>query len=315
MNELSQLPAVIIATVVLQSLLYGIFLLCFFANLYLRTSKYAIPGQFASRSRPWRNPVIISTVALFLTCSAHWVLSVVRFSRGVLSGSIPTEAALLYADNSQKMQVVRSALAEATVLIGDAVIIHRLWLTWNRNLNVVVVPVISWFGVVACTVAVAHLFSRSSVEHNLFYTPAGGWVTANYVLTMIINVYCTAFIAWQIWRTTRAMKDMGEGLLMPVLAILVESAAIWSAWAIFFAVAFQRRSVLEFLAKDLTPVIVALTNMFIHLRVGFGWSRTQETRRSGVQMTSSASMFRITVDPADSYNLESVGTSPPSSSK
>jgi hypothetical protein len=142
MNELSQLPAVIIATVVLQSLLYGIFLLCFFANLYLRTSKYAIPGQFASRSRPWRNPVIISTVALFLTCSAvrvsthaktktyldmqqHWVLSVVRFSRGVLSGSIPTEAALLYADNSQKMQVVRSALAEATVLIGDAVIVSR----------------------------------------------------------------------------------------------------------------------------------------------------------------------------------------------
>jgi hypothetical protein len=88
-----------------------------------------------------------------------------------------------------------------------------------------------------------------------------------------------------------------------------------SAWAIFFAVAFQRRSVLEFLAKDLTPVIVALTNMFIHLRVGFGWSRTQETRRSGVQMTSSASMFRITVDPVDSYNLESVGTSPPNSSK
>ncbi|KAJ7859407.1 hypothetical protein B0H13DRAFT_2356128 [Mycena leptocephala] len=77
------------------------------------------------------------------------------------------------------------------------------------------------------------------------------------------------------------MKDMGEGLLMPVLAILVESAAIWSAWAIFFAVAFQRRSVLEFLAKDLTPVIVALTNMFIHLRVGLGWSRTQESAALG----------------------------------
>ncbi|KAJ7913263.1 hypothetical protein B0H13DRAFT_2326528 [Mycena leptocephala] len=161
-----------IATVVLQSILCGIFLVCFFANLYLRISKYAMPGQFASRSRPRRNPVVISTVALFLTCSAHWVLSVVRFSREVLSGLIPTEAALLYADNSQKKR--RSGRPQ----------IHRLW-TWNRNLSVVVVLIISWFGVITCTVAVAHLFARSSVEHNLFYTSAGGWVTANYVFTMM----------------------------------------------------------------------------------------------------------------------------------
>ncbi|KAJ7867848.1 hypothetical protein B0H13DRAFT_1897382 [Mycena leptocephala] len=124
MNELSQLLAVSIATVVLpvQSLLYGIFLACFFANLYLRISNFQ-DAYFK-----------------------HWVLSVVRFSREVLSGLIPTEAALLPADNSQK-----NAEREDY----------------------------------SCTVAVAHLFARSSVEHNLFYTSAGGRVTVNYVLTMM----------------------------------------------------------------------------------------------------------------------------------
>ncbi|KAJ6526829.1 hypothetical protein B0H19DRAFT_1197143 [Mycena capillaripes] len=322
MNDASQILAVNIATVILESLLYGVFLVCFFVNLYLRVSKYANPKQF--RTRAWWNPVVISTMAILLTYSGHWILTVVRFSQAVLSGSLDTEAALLYSgtDSSQRTQVVRSALAEVTVLIGDAVIIHRLWLIWNRNFSVVILPMISWVGVLVCGVAVAHLTSQfHEAGHNVFATrAAGGWVTANWALPMIINVYCTALITWQIWSTSRVVKDLGDGLLMPVLAILVESAAIWTAWAVFFAIAFQRRSLAEFIAKDLTPSVVALTNMLIHLRVGFGWSRTsaQGTSHSGV-MTSGADMgmFQVTMETTDSYNLGSVSTStsPPNSNK
>ncbi|KAJ6450918.1 hypothetical protein C8R45DRAFT_946538 [Mycena sanguinolenta] len=272
MNDASRILAVYIATVILESLLYGVFIVCFFVNLYLRVS----------------------------------------------NGSLDTEAALLNygADSSQRTQVVRSALAEMTVLVGDAVIIHRLWLIWNRNLNVVILPIISWLGVLVCGVAVAYLSSQSHAGHNLFATRAGAWVTANWHQRILhrhpgLNSL-TALITWQIWSTSRVVRDLGDGLLMPVLAILVESAAIWTAWTVFFAVAYQRHSISELIAKDLTPSVVALTNMFIHLRVGFGWSRTsaQETSRSGV-MTSGADigMFRVTMETTDSYNLESVTTS------
>ncbi|KAJ6472822.1 hypothetical protein DFH09DRAFT_953826, partial [Mycena vulgaris] len=137
--------AVSVATVILESLLYGISLVCFFVNLYIRVSKYANPKQL--RTRAWWNPV--STIAIFLTYSGHWILTVVRFSQAVLSGSLDTEAALLYygPDSSQRTQVVRSALAEMTVWIGDAVIIHRLRLIWKRNLSVVALPIVLWIGV------------------------------------------------------------------------------------------------------------------------------------------------------------------------
>ncbi|KAF8194015.1 hypothetical protein K438DRAFT_1969305 [Mycena galopus ATCC 62051] len=315
MNNASRIVEVNIATVILESLLYGIFLVCFFVNLYIRVSKYANPRQF--RTRAWWNPVVVSTMAIFLTYGGHWILTVLRFSQAVLSGSLDTEAALLYygPDSSQRTQVVRSALAEMTVLIGDAVIIHRLWLIWNRNFTVVVLPIISWVGVLVCGAAVAYLFSQSHAGHNDFATHAGGWVTANWALPMIISVYCTVLITWQI---CRVVEDLGDGLLMPVLAILVESAAIWTAWAVFFAVAYQRHSLAEFIAKDLTPSMVALTNMFIHLRVG---SRTsaQGTSRSGV-MTSDADMgmFRVTMEMTDSHILAqsvSTSTSPPNSNK
>ncbi|KAJ6556534.1 hypothetical protein DFH09DRAFT_1365559 [Mycena vulgaris] len=326
MNNASQILAVNIATVILQSLLYGVFLVCFFVNLYLRVSKYANPKQF--RTRAWC-PVVVSTMAIFLTHSGHWILTVVCFSAAVLSGSLDTEAALLYygPDSSQRTQVVRIALNDMTVVIGDAVIIHRLWLIWNRNFSVVVLPIISWVGVLVCGVAIVYL--QSHAEHNVFATRAGGWVTANWALPMMrvyINVYCTALIAWQIWSTSRVVGDLGDGHLMPVLAILIESAAMWtcvlpspapfrptpnltciprSAWLVFFAVAYQRRSLAELIAQDLTPSMVALTNMFIHLRVAFGWSRTY------------IGIFRVTMEMADSDILGrvSTSTSPPDSNK
>ncbi|KAJ7879660.1 hypothetical protein B0H13DRAFT_1630678 [Mycena leptocephala] len=287
--------AVMIAVVVLESFLYGVFLVCFFANLCLRISAYAKPTQVTSHTQPWRNPVAISTMAIFLTCTAHWILTAVRFFRAVI-GSEDIQTELRYfGDDSQITEVARSALLETTILIGDAVIIDRLWLIWNRNLGVVVVPAALWLGAVACGIVVTYLCSQSHFGHNLFVISAGWIVTANWLLTMMRNhPRCVAFIVWKVWRTIGAVKDIGDGLLMPVLAIMVESAAIWTGWVIFFAVAYQTRSVLRFLAKDLIPPVVALTNMFIHLRVGLGWSRTaQETDRSGVQMTSNASMVCV----------------------
>ncbi|KAJ7904044.1 hypothetical protein B0H13DRAFT_1449545, partial [Mycena leptocephala] len=76
----------------------------------------------------------------------HWALTAVRLFRAVI-GSADTQAELrYYGDDSQITEVMRSALLETTILIGDAVIVHRLWLVWNRNLSVVVVPAILWLG-------------------------------------------------------------------------------------------------------------------------------------------------------------------------
>ncbi|KAJ7625170.1 hypothetical protein B0H17DRAFT_1111479 [Mycena rosella] len=299
MNDVSRILAVSIATVILESLLYGIFLVCLFVNLYIRVSKYANSKQF--RNRAWWNPVVVSTMAIFLMYSGHWILTVVRFSQAVLSGSLETEAALLYygPDSSQRTQVGRSALAEMTVLIGDAVIIQRLWLIWNRNFSVVFLPIISWVGVL-CGIAVAYLFSQSHAGHNGFL--AGGWVTANWALPMTVRVYFTALITWQIWSTSRVVKDLGDRVLMPVLAILVESAAILTS-SVFFAIAYQRDSLSEFIVKDLMPSMAALTeHMHPPARRG--------TSCLGV-MASDADMgmFRGTMEMTDSHILGSVSTS------
>ncbi|KAJ7089982.1 hypothetical protein C8R44DRAFT_892164 [Mycena epipterygia] len=283
--------AVSMATVVLESLLYGLLLVLFSTNLYLRITRYARPQEFASRGGLWWNPIVISNIAIFVNTTAHWIITVKRLFLAFLgSAGDPVQ---FYLDLSQPTSVGSDTLVLVAVLIGDAVIIHRLWLVWNRDFRVIFVPVLSWIGGLTGGIAVPYLFmqSTSTPTNNRFLVAAGTWLTANWAFTSLINIYGTTFIAWRIWKTSRATVQLEGGFLMHVCVILIESAAIWTTWTIFFAVNFWTGSPLQFLAKDLTPCIIGLVNLLIHLRVGLGWSRAEPPDATGPPMTSSASIL------------------------
>ncbi|KAJ7112675.1 hypothetical protein C8R44DRAFT_530955, partial [Mycena epipterygia] len=218
-------------------------------------------------------PVVISNIAIFATCTAHWIINVERFFLAFLGS---TEHALqFYRDESHPTSVANNTLVIVVKLIGDAVIIHRLWLVWNRDLHVVFVPLLSWLGVLTSGIAVPYLFTQSTPRNNRLLTLAGHWLTANWALTALCAtnpIQNSAFIAWRIWKTSRVTAEVGGGLLMPVFVILIESAAVWTTWTIFFAATFLTGSMLELIVRDLTPLIIGIVNLLIHLRVGLGWS-------------------------------------------
>ncbi|KAF8197739.1 hypothetical protein K438DRAFT_1584912 [Mycena galopus ATCC 62051] len=279
------LLAVTVATVIIESLFYGILLISFFTNLYLRLSRWRKTNHSSSHSRMKCDFVVISSTAIFVMCTAHWIITVVRFSHGLLNAPDIPSTLLYFTDGSQILQVVRSALGEITLLIGDAVIVYRLWLMWNGDWRVVLLPALSWLGSLACVIAVAFIF-HSSIGQDVSVRYKKGWLTVNWVLTAVTNTYCTTLIAWKVWSTTRAVRAIKDEPFTPVLAIVVESAAIWTAWLLFFAITCETGSVLQSLATVLTPSVLGLVNMFIHIRVELGWSsQTQMT------MTSPASIL------------------------
>ncbi|KAJ7454184.1 hypothetical protein FB451DRAFT_1280400 [Mycena latifolia] len=307
------LVAVNMAAVVLEGFLYGIFLVLFATNLYIRTTRYARPRQFVSRGALWWNPIVISTLAIFATCTVHWILTIQAFFQAFLNATDPTATLLFYLDNGRPILVARVSLTVLTLLIGDALIIHRLWLIWNREFRVVALPVLTWLGVLVCGIFVVYALSESSVRNSKFLASAGQWLTANWVLSVFTNVYCTVVMAWRLWTSSREMGNIDGGLLLSMLVILVESAAMWTAWAIFFAVTYQAGSTVSALATDLSGPIIGLVNMLIHLRVGLGWSHTLKAsttaNASGAAMTSSASMFAVNIPTvSEEYDLDNVST-------
>ncbi|KAJ6506658.1 hypothetical protein C8R45DRAFT_1090343 [Mycena sanguinolenta] len=268
--------SVILLSAIAETFLYGVFVVSFFVTLYLRLSKYT---DRTVRSGTLRNTITIPAAAAFITCGAHWIIGVIRLFKG-LGGSEDFHSALYFLLNpAEPMAVVRSILVILNNLIGDAIIIQRVWFIWNGNLSVIIVPVLSWLGVGTSGFVLSYLFTHLRPD-NISYTRA--WITVGWVLTMIINIYCTACIAWKIWRTNRVTQTIGGGLLTYVLVILVESAALWAVWAIFFAVTTQTGSLLIILATDLAPPIIALVNVLIYLRVGLGWSFAPSIDEAGM---------------------------------
>ncbi|KAJ7106661.1 hypothetical protein C8R44DRAFT_885931 [Mycena epipterygia] len=284
------LVAVSMAAVVLESLFYGLLLVLFSTNLYLRITRYARPQEFTSRGGLWWNPIVISNIVLFVICTAHWIVTVQNLFQTFLAS--PGDPFRFYIDDLRRTSIMSNTLVIVAVLTGDVVIIHRLWLIWNRDLRVVLLPALSWFGGLICGIRVVYMFIQFTPSRSKF---DGTWITTYWVLTTLINIYCTIFMAWRIWKTSRATVELGGGLFMPVFVILIESAAIWTAWAVFFAVTYLTGSLLELIVTDLTPSMIGLVNLLIHLRVGLGWSRGETPEATGPSMTSPASMFAVNI--------------------
>ncbi|KAJ7193233.1 hypothetical protein GGX14DRAFT_592994 [Mycena pura] len=304
-----------VATVVLESMLYGVYLALFVIYCYLQLWRQ----DRIEFGRLWGSPTGTSTLAILALCTAQWILTVIRFFSAFL-GSPNIDAISQYYLQHSPVQVAITDLPVITILVGDAVIIHRLWIIWNDNLYVTALAVLLWLGLLITFCVEIY----ASIAHSVAIST--GWTTTSWSLTVTISIYF--LIAWRTWRACQAIE--GAKPLMSILAVLVESAAIYtyvpdqpsrlaitfniefSAWIIFFGVVFQRRSHLLVIAQQLTTPLIGIVNMLIHIRVARG--RSLDLSRASVVLTSDVSVFAAgTLDME--YELENVAAYAPRTSK
>ncbi|KAJ7770750.1 hypothetical protein B0H16DRAFT_1516343 [Mycena metata] len=258
------------AVVVLESALFALLLVAASTTLYLRFSRHELPQLVI-----W-NPVVLFTILISVTSCAHWSLTIVRFFDAFLWSA---NAERFYLDKSLETQTARSLLTVMSVTMGDAAIIHRLWLIWNRSFPVIILPVMTCSGILT--------------------VPVERWVEAGWIINLATNIYCTGLIVWKIWKTKRTVEHLlGHGTLVPVLIVLLESAAIWTIWELFFAITNKIGSPLQAIGGDLSSVMVGLVNIVIYLRVELQCTRPQGSDRTGVVMTSSPSIVPYYVNRA-----------------
>ncbi|KAF8195235.1 hypothetical protein K438DRAFT_1587470, partial [Mycena galopus ATCC 62051] len=76
----------------------------------------------------------------------HWILTFVRLFHGLQSTPDMASALVFFANNSQVLLVTRSTVGQIALLIGDAIIVYRLWHIWSWDLRVIILPTLSWLG-------------------------------------------------------------------------------------------------------------------------------------------------------------------------
>ncbi|KAF9810038.1 hypothetical protein IEO21_07156 [Rhodonia placenta] len=280
-QELS-IVSVNLATVPMESFLYGIFTVLFVASTWLLLQRDRDQRNAGVSSRPiWRTPMFLAAVFMYLMLTGHWMLTVIRLFEAFVNWQGGTDPIIAYADLSRLTEVIKTAFLVAIVLTSDAMIIYRLWVIWSYNHWVVIFPVLSWCGLVACGTGVCWQFAVYTLGDDVFKTSAGRWITSDCVFTFSTNVYCSILIAYRVWRTRISSKSYGGASVMGALAIIIESAALQSTWNLIFFITYQVKSNIQFTTCDLWASFCGISFMLINLRVSLGWAQ-----KAGGQHTS-----------------------------
>ncbi|KAF9452075.1 hypothetical protein P691DRAFT_772549 [Macrolepiota fuliginosa MF-IS2] len=215
---------------------------------------------------------------MFALVTAHWMLTYILYL-----GEPP--------DMSARMIVfAKVLLSEATLVVGDLVIIHRLWIVGNKSKLLIAFPLFAMvsFFVFAIPLSWEYylVYSRKPLSW-ILRQPV--WLMGVVASTLSVNVYCTVLMSWKIWRANRGARRYGGGQLTHVIVILVESAALYSFWMATVLGLLIARHPFYIDSYDIATELYGLCTMLISVRVGLGWATgdAERTMQSNMQRVSS----------------------------
>ncbi|KAJ7625838.1 hypothetical protein FB45DRAFT_72422 [Roridomyces roridus] len=289
-SDLAPVSANFIA-LVLSTFLYGVVVLLFISDIYFLATRKTLAGRSRPKRHNFTSLVFFGIAILFLLVTAHWVVVIYQhyltFTQ-TRSGAAETS----YNEPTGPSEVVKVTLFLAVFLLGDSLVIYRLWIIWGRTRRIMIFPVCATLGAlgsspcrflwyssssaliicVATSIGILYFQVGSSIASTTSpwaRISQGGTFGLSLALLTRNNVYSTGFIAFRISRS----KFGPDSRLMPFLSILVESAALQTLWLAFTAITVLVNSNVLFIALDTFPAIIGVAHLLIHARVGLGWSQ------------------------------------------
>ncbi|KAF9543986.1 hypothetical protein CPC08DRAFT_700414 [Agrocybe pediades] len=267
-----------LATVGVESFLYGIFFLLSIFSCYLHILRQSSTSP--KQSTP-HTPFMYAWTVIFASVTAHWILTWIRLFDAFVNFNGGTMPLAYYADLRRITEVVKTGFLVSTVVTCDAIVvsapagttIYRLWVVWNYNKLIVAFPLCSLAGLLVCGVGITYQFSVFLPGADVFTSVAGKWIASNLSFTICTNVYSTTFIAWRIWQINSSSRNLGVAKLNFVLATIIESATIYTSWAVLFLATYLSKNNIQFFAVDTLPVVAGISFMLIMTRVGLGWAQ------------------------------------------
>ncbi|KAK7038429.1 hypothetical protein R3P38DRAFT_3350461 [Favolaschia claudopus] len=270
--------------------LYGVYFVLYVSSTYVLVRRSA--GAHAGPL--YRSVIFITGLVLFVAVTANFFISVIRPFLGFIGH--PTAPGAFFDDNSQITTTVQNIFASLAVLVSDGIIIYRLWIVWGHNKYVIILPCLTLLGLL-----IALVLSVQTTTHVDDISLDKG-LTPGLVFTLTTNLYSTGLISWKIWQITKASSAVTGSNLRDFLAIIVESAAIYTyilfassckrvafskclpsrVWAIFYIVTHQINSNVQFVALIPLPAVAGIANALIQTRIGLGKAieRTAPSSRS-----------------------------------
>ncbi|KAF8194018.1 hypothetical protein K438DRAFT_1828397 [Mycena galopus ATCC 62051] len=275
MSDVTLLTANLVV-VVLESFLYGIYAIMAACALYFMVSRHheRLGGtSWFSRSN-LLSPVALGALALFITVSIHWLLNVSRVFVAFHHWDDGPGPRTFYSNFSHITEVLKYGFLVTSFMIGDSLLIHRLWVVSGFRPGIIVVPVITLMGLLTFGVGLTYQLSTYSSDDSMFQAAYRRWTTGVCICCLCTAAYTTGYIWYKLWSISRALESFGVTGLSAIVRIFTESAALFATFSLFHLVSYQCGSNIQFIILDCMPVVVGISNLLVQIRLH--WDLTQK---------------------------------------
>jgi len=209
-------------------------------------------------------------IVMFAIATLHISINFLRTLRGYVDYSSVPGGPLVYLGNLAAWhQILKDTLYATQSILGDAVAVYRCWVLWNRNYKLIAFPFALLIVSTISGYTVSALLATLSPEDTVFNSRLNSWITTFYAVAVVQNTITTSLIAYRLWSIERTSSNyrLGRGNFMPVLRILVESAALYLAAEIVLLAVYRSHSNAQYIMLDSISPIVGITFCAITIRV------------------------------------------------
>ncbi|KAJ7747022.1 hypothetical protein B0H16DRAFT_1888932 [Mycena metata] len=270
----------------LETCLYGIYFSLFWFSVYIN-SRWTRNGHRPSQV------MFVSSILMFAVATAHVAMSCYRMIRGFVDfGNASGGPVSFLAVISHWTHIFNDVLFTIQILLGDAMAVYRCWILWNRDYKFVILP---------CCLLLVSLVSGVKVctgvaDASGFDTTLSTWITLSFSVAVVQNIITTTLMALRLWLTERKSTRfrMDSGAFLPVIRILVESAALYLFLEILLLAFSSLNYNVQYILLDAMTPVIGITFGLITVRIIL---RSQNQSSHGrVGTIGSMALRRIAMD-------------------
>ncbi|KAH9934280.1 uncharacterized protein B0H18DRAFT_980495 [Fomitopsis serialis] len=277
-----------LATVALESVFYGIFLVLATTSIFFHISRFASARQSPRRDcGTLLGPVFVGSILVSLTVTGHWIITVIRLFDAFVNYSGGNAPLAYYSFVWLSTDIALNSFLVATLIVCDSMLCYRLWVVWNHNYVVIILPICAIIGL--CVAGPVAIYQQTLVRGSIFAATLTHWVNACYAFTFATNIYSSCGIAYRVWLARQRIHSFGGPNLTDVLVTMVESAALYASYSIFFLGTYEAKSNLQFFTIGTLCPVAGIAFMLINVRVGLGWAQRGTPHHSSSGLSSARS--------------------------
>ncbi|KAL5530981.1 hypothetical protein ACEPAG_3857 [Sanghuangporus baumii] len=236
------------------------------------------------------NQIILAVATgMYALAFSHLAIDIQRIINAFIRVSDTKGSDASLSKPSDPLYVAQISVYTVQTILGDAFMIYRLYIVWAKNKLITAPAVVCFLGSIAVGIGGPHSVSQALPGDLIYVAKVKRWGTAFYAITLVTNFICTVLIALRIWWIGhRSSMSFTSRNLSPVLAIIIESGAVYSATLITLIVTYTINDWSHYFFLDAICPVVGLVFTAIIVRIGLGVSTEAPSDSRNLSSHSSA---------------------------